>query len=315
MVKSASGAKFPEWILHEARENSASLNATSLSFLEKIAELYPHFDARFISSPARADLEALSTYDLDRIHNCYPGQDPRLVILRSEYENFYFITCYQVRELAIAFANAFASGDFYASAIMVRAMLEICSGAHFILRRLKSKFSEVYNVAVSFATSKSTSHIEKMRIEFLTKLYEAFSYLHRANRASSFPWAEHFERFGVELDNASFGKALHTNTCIEDISKAYKLPIESCYAVLSEFVHPNFGSKTLLVGSRETINGSMDRLKIGSVNREEKCLWFIDHISEPVYHTLNLALMFHQQGGVLYDFICDVSESTLNTYH
>lgn len=235
--------------------------------------------------------------------------------MRSEYEQFYFITCYQVRELATAFAESLAKGDFYASAIMARSILEICSCAHYILRRLQSKFVEISKVAASFAASKSVSHIDKMSNEFLTKIYEAFSYLHRANRASSFPWAAHFERYGVELNEASFGKALHTGTCIEDISKAYKLPIENCYAILSEFVHPNFGSRTLLVGTREPINATMDKLRIGSVKREEKCLWFIDHISEPLYHTLNLALTFHQHGGDLYNFICDVSESASNTYH
>jgi len=309
------GAQLPHWMVQEARKNSGSLNAASLSFFDKLAEFYPHFDARYVAAPARADLEALSTYDLDQIAALYPGADPRLVILRSEYEQFYFITCYQVRELAIAFARALAAGDFYVGAILARSILEISSCAHYILRRLQSKFVEISNVATSYAKTKSADHSEKLRTEFLTKIYEAFSHLHRANTASSFPWSEHFERLGVKLNEASFGKVLHTQTCIEDVSKAYKLPIESSYATLSEFVHPNFGSKTLLVGSRKPINTAMDKLKIGSVNREEKCLWFIDHISEPLYHTLNLALTFHQHGGDLYNFICDVSERTRDTYH
>lgn len=315
MIKTAGDFEFPRWIINEARANAVALNATSLSFFDKIVDVYPHFEARYVHAPPQADLEALSTYDLKQISALYPGADPRLVILRSEYEQFYFITCHQVRELAAAFAKALAAGDFYACAIMARSILEISSCAHFILRRLQAKFVEISNVAASYAKTKSADHIAKMRTEFLTKIYEAFSTLHRANRASGFPWSEHFERFGVELKDASFGKALHTNTCIEDVSKAYKLPLESCYAILSEFVHPNFGSKTLLVGSREPINTAMDRLKIGSVNREEKCLWFIDHISEPLYHTLNMALTFHQHGGDLYNFICDVSESTRDTYH
>jgi hypothetical protein len=309
------GLQFPQWILREVRNSSVSLNGASLSFLEKVVDLYPHFDQRYISAADRSNLEALSTYDLDQIANLYHGADPRLVILRSEYEQFYFVTCYQIRELAPIFAKAFADGDFYTSVIIARSVLEISSCAHYILRRLQSKFIEISKVATSSQKTKSADQKRKLHIEFLTKIYEAFSHLHRANRASGFPWAEHLGRFGVELNDASFGKVLHTGTCMEDISKAYKLPIESCYAVLSEFVHPNFGSKTLLVGSREPINAVMDRLKIGSVNREEKCLWFVDHISESLYHTLNLALTFHQSGGELYTFICDLSESTMGTDH
>ena len=309
------GVLFPNWILEAARTHTAQLNASSLSFLEQVVELYPHFDKSYVNAPPLAELTVLSSYDLDLIRSSYPAADPRLLILRSAYEQFFFITGCQVRELAIPFAQALGSGDFYVSAILIRSILEISSCAHYILRRLQTKFVELSKTAASLVASKSTDHIAKMHKEFATKLYEAFSYLQRANTASAFPWAEHLQRFGIELSDPSFGKALNTKSCLEDIAAAYKQPFNVCYDVLSEFVHPNFGSKTLLVGTREQINEVTDRLKIGASNRDEKCLWFVDHLSEPLFHTIKLALTFHQNGASLYEFICDVSENATNTYH
>lgn len=315
MGKDQQTSQFPDWLLKAAHANATSLNATSLSFLEQAAELYPHFDKGYVNAPPLAELTVLSSYDLDLIHSNYPNADPRLLILRSAYEQFFFVTGYQIRELAIPFAKALETGEFYVSAILIRSILEISSCAHYILRRLQTKFVELSRTAASLVASKSGSHVERMQKEFATKLYEAFSYLQRANTASSFPWVEHLQRFDVELNDASFGKALNTKSCIEDIAAAYKQPFNVCYDVLSEFVHPNFGSKTLLIGTRERINEVTDRLKIGASNRDEKCLWFVDHLSEPLFHTIKLALTFHQNGASLYDFICDVSENARNTYH
>lgn len=310
-----SGAPFPNWILEAARTHTTQLNATSLGFLEQVAELYPHFDKGYVNAPPLAELTVLSSYNLDRIYAYYPDADPRLLILRSAYEQFFFITGYQIRELAIPFARSFESGEFYAAAILIRSILEISSCAHYILRRLQTKFVELSKTSASLVASKSADHIAKMHKEFATKLYEAFSYLQRANTASAFPWAEHLQRFGIELSDPSFGKALNTKSCIEDIAGAYKQPFNVCYDVLSEFVHPNFGSKTLLIGTREPVNDVTDRLKIGASNRDEKCLWFVDHLSESLLHTIKLALTFHQNGAGLYNFICDVSENARNTYH
>lgn len=309
------GAPFPNWILEAARQHTAQINPASFGFLEQAAELYPHFDNRYVNVPSLAELTVLSSYDLDRIHSIYPLADPRLLILRSAYEQFFFMTAYQIREIAIPLAKAVEGADFYVTAILTRSILEISSCAHYILRRLQTKFVELSKTAASMVASKSADHIAKMHNEFSTKLYEAFSYLQRANTASAFPWAEHLQRFGVELSDPSFGKALNTKSCIEDVAAAYKQPFNVCYDVLSEFVHPNFGSKTLLIGTRERINEVTDRLKIGASNRDEKCLWFVDHLSESLFHTINLALTFHQNGARLYDFICDVSENARNTYH
>jgi hypothetical protein len=308
-------AAFPKWILEAAQSHEAQLNAISLTFLKQVEELYPHFNECYGNAAPCAALTVLSSYDLDLIRSSYPAADPRLLILRSAYEQFFFITGYQVRELAIPFAKAFGSGDFYVSAILMRSILEISSCAHYILRRLQTKFVELSKTGASLVASKSADHIAKMHKEFATKLYEAFSYLQRANTASAFPWAEHLQRFGIELSDPSFGKALNTKSCIEDIAAAYKQPFNVCYDVLSEFVHPNFGSKTLLIGTRERINEVTDRLKIGASNRDEKCLWFVDHLSEPLFHTIELALTFHQNGASLYNFICDLSENATNTYH
>ncbi len=310
-----NAAQFPDWILKAAHSDAAKLNAASLGFLDQLVELYPHFDQVYVNAEPVARLTVLSTYDLGRISSNYPDADPRLLILRSAYEQFFFITGYQIREIAIPLVKAINKGDFYVAAILIRSILEISGCAHYILRRLQTKFVELSKTAASHVASKSADHIAKMRKEFATKLYEAFSYLQRANTSSAFPWAEHLQRFGVKLSDPSLGKALNAKSCIDDVAAAYKQPINSCYDVLSEFVHPNFGSKTLLIGTRERINEVTDRLKIGASNRDEKCLWFVDHFSESLFHTIHLALTFHQNGASLYDFICDVSERANNTYH
>ena len=109
------------------------------------------------------------------------------------------------------------------------------------------------------------------------------------------------ERFDIKIPESGNSKKIHINTAIEDMEKKSKLPLFSAYSILSEFVHPNAGSKMLVTNTKNPHNPLMDSLRIGdNKSNPEAVLFYFDHISEATYYTWTLALtLFHRGQDLL----------------
>ena len=301
--------QFPPWIVEAVSGNRNQLTPDASKFFDQCMELFPHIDSHFLSIPATSDLGVLKSYDPAEVHDQYGVKSPNELILLNIFELFHFQAKYQLRELSLSLMHALEEGRFYVAAITSRAMLEVVCVNYYTFRRVDEQFKQCLQYLRTAAKTKS--HVEKAKLldKYARGSYEIFSKLFDANLATSIDWKAHlFDKYVLSTEAPEATKKVHVNTAIEDIEKQSGLRLSSAYHVLSEFVHPNAGSKMLIVNTRTAHDPLMDKLKIGdNKGNVEAALFCIDHLAESIFYTWTLALTLSDRGQklitVLDDFV------------
>ena len=122
------------------------------------------------------------------------------------------------------------------------------------------------------------------------------------------------QKFGlVKLEQRETSK-IHIGTVIEDMQKQSKMPLSKIYGLMSEFVHPNYGSKMLVIKTANKHDELMDKLTVGeNNNNEEAALFYIDQCSEGLYVTLTLAMSLVDRSSKLLTSLSQIIESDNKT--
>jgi len=116
------------------------------------------------------------------------------------------------------------------------------------------------------------------------------------------------ENLKISIPKGEKKKIIHVHDGIEVLEKSSGLPLMEVYSTLSEFVHPNLGSKMLTVNTRRDHSPFMDEVIIGSNKfNSEAALFYIDHIAESMYYTMTLSLILHGRGQKLISLLDQMS--------
>lgn len=293
--------KFPDWIVEAANKNQSQLNPKSKEFFDKVIELFPHFDRWFLSIPPTSDVGVLKSYDLDDVRRHYGLESPQEFILLIICEVFHFHTTYQVRELGLSLLNSLNEGRFYVSAILNRATFEVVCVNYYTFRRIERQFKQCLGYLRAAAKTRSPAERTKILKKYYQGTYEILSGVFDANAASSINWQRYYkDKFDVAIDAGEDVKKVHVGTAIPDLEKASGLPLSAAYDILSEFAHPNAGSKMLVVNTKRSHDPLMDALVIGDNKANaEAALFYIDHVAESMFYTWTLALTLFDRGQKL----------------
>lgn len=288
---------FPAWITEAVNKNAVKVNPKSKEFFEKLIELVPHFDQAFLSMPSTSDIGVLKSFDPTEVQRHFGLESPQEFILLNVIELFHFQATYQLRELALSLLSALSEGRFYVAAITSRAMLEVVCVNYYTFRRAEKQFQQCVELLKNAAKTKSSIERARLLTSYYQGNYEIFSKVFDANAASSISWSKYMqERFNVTIESGEDVKKVHVSTAIPDIEKKSGLPLSNAYNVLSEFVHPNAGSKMLTVNTKQSRYPLMDALTIGeNKGNAEAALFYVDHLAESMFYTWTLALtLFHR---------------------
>jgi hypothetical protein len=164
--------------------------------------------------------------------------------------------------------------------------------------------------------TKSAVEKETLTKQYIEKLYEIYAALQRGNTASSIDWQDHMQKFGLAKSEKREVERIHIKTAIEDIQKQSKLPLDRIYGLMSEFVHPNYGSKALIFKTSSKHDDLMDKLTIGdNKNNEQAALFYIDQCSEGLYVTLTLAMSLVDRSIKLISTLDHFTENSKKTLH
>jgi hypothetical protein len=307
---------FPDWITAVAAKNRASINKESQDYFDKVKELYPHFVSAYIDIPSHVELGVLKSHNLAEVSDYIQKDGPLEFIIFNIYETFHFVFVYQIRELSLIMQDCLESGKFFGAAIINRSIFELVCTNYYTFRRVESKFSECIEVIKKLARTKSAVEKETLKKQYFEKLGEIYAVLHRGNTASSINWQEHMQKFGLAKSEDSDVERIHISTAIEDIQKQSKMPLQKIYGLMSEFVHPNYGSKTLIIKTSSKHNELMDKLTIGeNQNNGEAALFYIDQCSEGLYTTLTLAMSLINRSVRLLSALDQFTEIGKKTLH
>ena len=307
---------FPDWITTVAGKNQASINRESQDYFEKVKELYPHFASAYIDIPSHVELGVLKSHNPSEVSDFFQKDGPSEFIIFNIYETFHFVFVYQIHELSLIMQDCLENGKFFGAAIINRSIFELVCTNYYTFRRVESKFSECIEVLKKLVKTKSAVEKETLKKQYFEKLYEIFSALHRGNTASSINWQEHMQKFGLVNSEKKEVEKIHINKVIEDIEKSSKLPISRIYGLMSEFVHPNYGSKTLIIKTLSKHNDLMGKLTIGeNQNNGEAALFYLDQCSEGLYTTLTLAMSLIDRSVRLLSALDQFTENGKKTLH
>jgi hypothetical protein len=281
----------PQWIIESVSRSGAVLNDRSREFFAKTLEISSHFDQSYLSIPDKSDLGVLKSANPKDIQEYYEINSPREFILLSALEAFHYHAVYQVRELGLALVDALIQGRFFVAAIINRSMLEVVAINYYTFRRVERHSSDCFDFLRG--ASKTRSKAEKARIleKYGLKIFEIATLLFDANSATSIDWQDYLQKFGISIEAQDATKKLNVLTALEALQKASKLPLGDVYKTMCEFVHPNAGSKMLVVNTRKPHDQLMYRLTIGdNKGNSEAALFYVDHMAEAMYYTITLAL-------------------------
>jgi hypothetical protein len=292
---------FPAWVAEAVNNNSGQLNPKSKECFDKLLELVPHFDQAFLSIPATSDIGILKSYDPKEVQIAFGLDSPHEFILLNVCETMHFQATYQLRELGVSLLHELTEGRFYVSAMISRAMLEVVCINYYTFRRVETQLNQSLELIKKASKTKSTVERSRLIQSYYQGIYEIFSKVFDANVSSSINWSDYLrDSFKITSEASEKVKKLNVKTAIEDLEKPSGLPLWDAYSVLSEFVHPNAGSKMLIVNTKQARLPLMDALTIGE-NKEnvEAALFYVDHLAEGMFYAWTLALTLFHRGQEL----------------
>ena len=308
--------KLPGWIVDAIRQNDHLLRPKSKDSFENICEIWPHFASSHLDIPENSELGVLRTYSLAELSKQYDTPMLREFLLLNVCEQMHYFSIYQIRELGLSLTESLEKGHFYAAGITTRALLEVVCVNYWSFRRIDDLFRQCFKWMQVAAKTRSSIEQDKLLKKYSENLYKIASLAYDANTSTSLDWATYLKQFGASLTSNPPSK-VNVHEAIKDIGEKSKLPLNDTYHVLSEFVHPNAGSKMLIINTKRSHLEFMDAVKIGNnQNNAEAALFFVDHISEGLYYSLTLSLTLSDRFSRLLNILNGlVSSSSNKNYH
>ncbi|MFV1877787.1 hypothetical protein [Nioella sp.] len=298
---------FPGWILKSIDEHQDQLNPKSLDFFNKFVEIFPDFDKSFLSIPATLEVGALTSLEPGEIQKSLGIRSPLEFIILNTAELMHFHFVYQMRELGQSLLESLHGGKFFVAAIQSRATLEVVCTNYYAFVRAEAKMTKSFAFLLEAARTRSEKEKSRLLKDYYAGIYEVFSGMFDSNQRSSINWSDYLkDQFDAQVHSDDQPKKINVLTAIEDVGKKSNLPLKETYCILSEFVHPNVGSKMLIINTRKQHHPLMDTLKMGdNLNNSEAALFYFDQLAEGSYYSWTLALsLFHRSQ----DFISKLSQ-------
>lgn len=290
---------FPSWIVDAANEHQDQLADSSRDFFDKLIDLLPQFEQSFLSAQVDFEIGVLKTNSPRIIGEELQLIFPDLFIVFSQAERKHFEYIIQMQELGLSLFRALQQGQFYVAATLIRSMLEVVCVGYEMFGKFEKNIKTSMGYLVEAARSRSEKEQSNLLIKRVEASHRAFLIIYRSNHATSIEWSNYINDRSVILADSQKSEQenkINTLGAIIEIGKKSQLPLDSIYALLSEFVHPNAGSKMLIVNTKRNASTIMDALKLGNNKfNKEAALYFVDHLSESLYCTWALALTLHER--------------------
>jgi hypothetical protein len=296
-------SSLPSWIAESLATIEASLSERSrkhfTSFVKAhalltstLGELSPHVKILEIKNTSPQYLEA-------KFGDAYKGLAlcVESFIFQWGYQNFYKILSWTSGLL-----KALEDGNFLLAASCSRGLFEQICHFDFYLSRLERVTQKTITLWQDERKNilKGKMPSEKWRVSYVQSQLEIIQYALKAMRGSDYDWKawlmQALQSAGNPVDSPDrlpqeFDRKTHINSCIEAVEKRHKVKIERYYDILCDLVHPNFGSNTLVVVTREDLGDQIGHVELSYAPRNaEAAAWFFEVLSEPMHEIIGIAV-------------------------
>lgn len=321
MVKSS----FPDWIAESLTPIEANLSERSrkhfLHFVKAHSQLASLLDEL---SPQIRIMEIRDTspaYLQAEFGDAYKGLAlcVESLLFQWAYENFYKITAW-----TSGLAKALEDGNFLLATSSCRGLFEQICHFDFYLTKLEKAARTTITLWNNERKNilKGKMPGEKWRVSYAQSQIGIIEDTLKAMRGSDYDWKswrlEALEAAGSPANEEELPHEMerktHVNSAREAVAKRHKLSLDRHYAILCDLVHPNFGSNTLVVVTREHLGDQLGNVQLSSTPKNtEAAAWFFEIISEPMHEIMQVAVKDIQLANRILKFFQDQAKGLAGT--
>ncbi len=213
------------------------------------------------------------------------------------YQNFY-----KIMSWANGLLKALEDGNFLLAASCSRGLFEQTCHFDFYLGRLDRVTQETIKLWQNEGKNILKGRVpgKEWHVSYVKSQLEVIKYTLKAMRGSDYDWNAWFSEALRSAEIPTDGpdqllhesdRKTHINSCIEAVEKRHKINIAKYYDILCDLVHPNFGSNTLVVLTREDLGDQLGNVELSYAPKNaEAAAWFFEVIAEPMHEIMEIAV-------------------------
>lgn len=203
---------------------------------------------------------------------------------------------YKFKATLDGFEFGLAQANFLLAFSCARAMFEEMAHFHFYLTKSESSHASMVKLAQQEEPQarRGKPPSSEWNKKFITEQLELVKKLAKALEGSDFDWNNWFQQYAEHPDvpadviaklveRHSGPRKTHINDCLDVLEKKSEMKAHAIYDLLSEMVHPNFGSNTLVILTRRRVNDTFGEVVLSSnPKNDEAAAWFFELAAEPL---------------------------------
>ena len=318
----------PRWLADEIVTLQGLLSPASKQKFDEFLAEYSCIVEICTKIPKQSKLYEM--YKLDHLSNAILFQNIYAAyahIAESLVSYWAFQHAHKFKASFSGFKYGIDEGNFLLALSCARAMFEELAHFHYYLIR-----TEASSKRALYLYKREEGRIRKgkqptyeWKRSFFEARYELIERLLRSRQGSDYDWNGLYKSMlrdhgmsELEIENwlqkRKNSRKTHINDGIESIVKAKKFNAEHVYDLLSELVHPNFGSNTLVVVTRDKIDDVRGNVILSDAPKNvEAAAWIFELAAEPLKDIFSLErdclersqklVKFYQAEALQYQFV------------
>ena len=289
--------------------SSVNSNQELLKTIEAIQSLGVGLDDLIFNQPDTYDLGYLTTYDMEEISKFSNGL-PREFRNFNLFENLYFLSFTQIKQLLKLYQSLIKDEKYYASIIVLRSLLEVVAFTSYPLSKAEGIMPELGKILNNSIKTKSHNEKSRLSLKYSEKTYAIFESVYDSfHSGGDFLTKNMSTKYGIDISSAPPKKTVHIHDALKELDKKSKQPVWELYEMLSQCAHPNIGSRLLMIESSAKHFSGMDKMTISSSNKsKEGTIYYYEQFSEGLLLTLQLTLALTQRFKTFLDTLNSLFE-------
>ncbi len=290
---------FPDWIEDDYDGIRSSLSSPAAKSIDRFRSRYSRLQKEIQPLPSEVEMYEIYQISAERLQGYFPDAFSSLTHCCEYLVGFWLYRhAYKMNAYDDGLKYSLSAGNWLIAFTCLRNMFEEIAHYNFYLSRIERNVKKIdqleKNETKRVRQGKRPS--DKWIKDYISCDLEIIRNIEKALQGSDFDWASwikqnlqglHDEGLASQAFKQSESRKTHVNDCISHMEKGHNKPFSAYYDILSEMVHPNFGSNTLVIKTREKFNQTFGRVWMaGAIQEQEAACWFFEVASEPMAETL-----------------------------
>lgn len=298
----SSDIVFPKWIEDDYDGIRSNLSPAGAKSVDLFRTHYGLLLQQLRSLPAQVEMYEIYQISPKKLEGSFPDAFSALAHCCEYMVGYWFYRhAYKIKSHVDGLNYSFQSGNWLLACSCLRSIFEEVAHFDFYLSRIDRSVAKISQLEKNEAKRiKQGKHPpEKWVQDYITCDLDIIQNLEKAIHGSDFDWRSWIERCLTESQSESVNLTIlkhsesrktHINDCIANMEKKHKKKFFPLYDLLCDMVHPNFGSNTLVIITREKFTETFGRVSMAdTIKNQEAACWFFEIASDTMTEPLSIA--------------------------